>query len=145
MVANLVRVLYCPWSFCNITDWFSTHNWVFLVDLWVVWLICGWFVGNLADLLVFTPGFWVVCWFFCWFAEGLSGLRVICGWFGWFVGSLRLVWVVYGWVVGGLDGLRVVWKVCGWFLVLQVTAHPHQIMLLFTGTFFPSFDHYFYQ
>ena len=28
-------------------------------------------MGNLADLLVFTPGFWVVCWFF-------AGLRKVC-------------------------------------------------------------------
>ena len=67
------------------------------------------------------------------------------------MGSLRLVWVVYGylwviWLVCGRFGwFAGGWKVCGWFLVLQVTAHPHQIMLLFTGTFFPSFDHCFYQ
>ena len=48
-----------------------------MADLWVVWLVCCWFVGFLA-------GLWMV---WGWFGGGLGGLWVIwlvwqvCGWF----------------------------------------------------------------
>ena len=43
-------------------------------------------VGYLAGLWVI----WVICW---WFVGGLDGLQVICGWFGWIVGGLNGLWV----------------------------------------------------
>ena len=41
-----------------------------LASLWMVWLVCGWFVG------------------------GLVGLWLVCGRCGWFVGDLTGLWVV---------------------------------------------------
>ena len=56
-------------------------------DFWLVWLVCGFFVGNLA-------GLWMIC---GWFVGGLTGFCVallVCGWFGKFVGDLDGLWVV---------------------------------------------------
>ena len=41
-------------------------SWMLMAGLWVVWLVCVWFVNGLGS-------FWVVC--------------IVCGWFGWFVGG----------------------------------------------------------
>ena len=43
-----------------------------MAALWVVWLVCDWFV---------------------------DGLWKICGWFGWFEGNLAKLWVV--WLIRG--------------------------------------------
>ena len=51
-----------------------------MADLWVVWLVCCWFVGFLA------------------------GLWMVWGWFGWFVGDLdglAGLWVVSSFTANG--------------------------------------------
>ena len=60
---------------CNIKTCFSAFNWVVMAALWVVWLVCDWFVDGLGGLWLI----WVV-WLAC----------------GWFVENLWVVWMVWG-------------------------------------------------
>ena len=68
-----------------------------MATLWVVWLVCGWFVGSLARLWVV----WVVCDWFDWFVDGLWVVWVVCGWFGWFGVGLAGLWVVSSFTANG--------------------------------------------